>query len=175
MSPTKSTSEVTPNMPQDFDYIEGSIKEFPAALKQQISSDADLEDVCTSSRWSTKNGLSQSLTNDYDGRQRKYVLKDDTDMPELPAGRFWYSHGTQIIVVGIPDDQTVGETQYVVVVGIQRGWRRFPGGWVGSRWKISKPNEEGQYEGQTHTAEPASFIWRMQGPTQDRTKEDNGK
>lgn len=124
---------------QKFDYIEGSIKDFPEALLHQTLSCRPRE--FTTGLWEafdSKQTLSKSLK----GNPIKFVQNDDTDMTELPAGRFWFSSQKQIIVVGILSNKVESQMQYVIV-----RWRsstikpRGPENWSGNHWRIWRPEK----------------------------------
>lgn len=99
-----------------------------------------------------------------DGRQRKFVLKGDLDMPGLEAGRFWFARTRQIIVIGLPNDKARHQLQYVIVMSPRRSsWHRLSNGWTAVNYKVWKPSEQ---DGKYYEGVP-DVVWKAQGPAQD--------
>lgn len=140
-------------------HIEGAIKQFPEALQLHANWYNTKEFV--RSLWQDFPWQSQNLNRYYDGRRTKFVLERDGQFHELVAGRFRCPiSGSQIIVVGIPDEAAEEGLRYVIVClpWGRKDYFKIPINgteiWKGSAWNIwksPKDQDHTYYEGVPET------------------------
>lgn len=162
------------NYKDEFEYIEGSIEEFPEALVPHV--DMVGSKRYARSRWGRKRGTEQTLDTTSNGRDAKFVLNGDKSLQELAAGRFRCAGVDQVVVVGIPDEELEGGIRYVIVSLPRKARDRFERitgtrDWKGSAWNVFRPTKKfnDYYEKVPDT------ILRVERTAASTAKQDIGK